>query len=131
MTDSLTDAVRRLKGLQADVERLKAERDQEGVPRLFFSAPEDALAVDTLALRREDILGTDTVTVDDTQTGLVFQDLDAADTVTVDDAQTGLVFQDLDAADTVTVDDTPLSAIRDVTAPGYNSVGYNTSDYDK
>ena len=49
MTDDLTDAVRRLKELQSDVERLKAARDQEGEPRLFFEASEAAVASDAQA----------------------------------------------------------------------------------
>jgi hypothetical protein len=130
MTDSLTDAVRRLKGLQADVERLKAERDQEGVPRLFFTAPEDALAVDTLALLGEDILGAETAVADDAQGRLVSNDLASAETAVADDAQAGLVSNDLASAESAVADDTPLSAIRDVTAPGYNSVGYTTTSYD-
>jgi len=46
MTDELTDAVRRLKELQADVERLKAGDDQRGVPRLLFSQSETAVGDD-------------------------------------------------------------------------------------
>jgi len=42
----LTDAVRRLKELQADVERLKAGDDQRGVPRLLFSQSETAVGDD-------------------------------------------------------------------------------------
>jgi hypothetical protein len=49
MTDELTDAVRRLKELQSDVERLKAARDQEGEPRLFFETSEIASATDRQA----------------------------------------------------------------------------------
>jgi hypothetical protein len=46
MTDALTDAVRRLKQLQEDVERLKAGQDEEGEPRLLFSVGEQAVAAD-------------------------------------------------------------------------------------
>lgn len=42
MTDPLTDAVRRLKELQQDVERLKSSENEEGQPRLLFSAQETA-----------------------------------------------------------------------------------------
>jgi hypothetical protein len=49
MTDELTDAVRRLKELQADVERLKAGDDQRGVPRLLFSQSETAVGRDAQA----------------------------------------------------------------------------------
>jgi hypothetical protein len=51
MTDPLTDAVRRLKGLQEDVERLKAEQDEEGQPRLLFSEAETAAVSQGLGLR--------------------------------------------------------------------------------
>jgi hypothetical protein len=46
MTDPLTDAVRRLKGLQEDVERLKSGQDEEGEPRLLFKVQEAAVAND-------------------------------------------------------------------------------------
>jgi hypothetical protein len=46
MTDGLTDAVRRLKQLQNDVERLKSAENEEGEPRLIFSAQETATATD-------------------------------------------------------------------------------------
>lgn len=49
MTDELTDAVRRLKELQADVERLKAGDDRQGVPRLFFTESETAVGRDNQA----------------------------------------------------------------------------------
>jgi hypothetical protein len=49
MTDAITDAVRRLKGLQEDVERLQSEQDEQGEPRLLFSIQEQAVATDQLA----------------------------------------------------------------------------------
>jgi len=55
MTDPLTDAVRRLKGLQEDVERLKAAQNEEGEPRIFLQE-QDAVGVDdALSLRAADI----------------------------------------------------------------------------
>lgn len=66
MTDSLTDAVARLKQLQADVERLQAGQDEAGEPRLFFSESEIAVAVETARIIRDDILERDTAVLDDT-----------------------------------------------------------------
>jgi len=71
MTDELTDAIRRLKGLQEDVERLKSADDQRGVPRLLFSQSETAVATDRqseLALR--DLQQSDVATARDAQTDL-------------------------------------------------------------
>jgi len=53
MTDPLTDAVRRLKGLQEDIERLKAAQDQEGEPRLFFEQAERVLVSDVTRTRKQ------------------------------------------------------------------------------
>jgi hypothetical protein len=53
MTDGLTDAVRRLKKLQQDVERLKSGEDEEGEPRLLFSIQEQAAADDRPTLRQQ------------------------------------------------------------------------------
>jgi hypothetical protein len=50
MTDPLTDAVKRLKGLQADVERLKSGQNEEGEPRLLFQIQEAAVADESVAL---------------------------------------------------------------------------------
>jgi hypothetical protein len=47
MTDGLTDAVRRLKGLQEDIERLQAGQNEEGEPRLLFQFQESGVADDT------------------------------------------------------------------------------------
>jgi len=55
MTDPLTDAVRRLKGLQEDVERLKAAQNEEGEPRIFLQEQDAARASDALSLRAADI----------------------------------------------------------------------------
>jgi hypothetical protein len=76
MTDGLTDAVRRLKGLQEDVEQLKAAREQEGVPLIILQDSEGA-------------------TASDAQAGLVASDFDVADTATAADAQTDLRLQGL------------------------------------
>jgi len=73
MTDDLTDAVRRLKELQADVERLKAGDDQRGVPRLLFSQSETAVANDTPKLIDADTATTETAVARDRQTDLRFQ----------------------------------------------------------
>lgn len=73
MTDELTDAVRRLKQLQADVERLKAARDQEGEPRLFFEVTEGAAAIDALSVVGADLTAAETATAADAQADLRLQ----------------------------------------------------------
>lgn len=50
MTDGLTDAVRRLKGLQEDVERLKSAQNTEAEPRLLFEFDDVATADDSSTL---------------------------------------------------------------------------------
>jgi hypothetical protein len=70
MTDPLTDAVRRLKELQQDVERLQSGQDEEGEPRLFFNAQEQAVGDDTLAVIGADERQTETAVADDQQTDL-------------------------------------------------------------
>jgi hypothetical protein len=50
MTDALTDAVRRIKQLQNDVERLKSAENEEGEPRLIFRAQEQAVADETVKI---------------------------------------------------------------------------------
>jgi len=60
MTDPLTDAVKRLKRLQQDVERLKAGQDEEGEPRLFVTAQEVAVASDSIEIAAEDVLAVET-----------------------------------------------------------------------
>jgi len=73
MTDELTDAVRRLKELQADVERLKAGDDQRGVPRLLFSQSETAVASDVSTVTGVDLTADETAVARDTQAGLRLQ----------------------------------------------------------
>jgi len=70
MTDDLTDAVRRLKELQADVERLKAGDDQRGVPRLLFSQSETAVGRDRTDVVSRDLQQSDVATARDAQTDL-------------------------------------------------------------
>jgi hypothetical protein len=70
MTDPLTDAVRRLKQLQQDVERLQSGEDEEGEPRLFFSALEQGVADDDLAVIGADERQAETAVADDRQTDL-------------------------------------------------------------
>jgi hypothetical protein len=70
MTDPLTDAVRRLKQLQQDVERLQSGQDEEGEPRLFFSALEQGVADDDLAVIGADERQSETAVADDQQTDL-------------------------------------------------------------
>jgi len=73
MTDELTDAVRRLKELQADVERLKAGDDQRGVPRLLFSQSETAVASDVSTVAGADLTADETAVASDDQTDLRLQ----------------------------------------------------------
>jgi len=73
MTDDLTDAVRRLKELQSDVERLKAARDQEGEPRLFFETSEVAVAIDALSVAGADLSALDVAVASDAQADLRLQ----------------------------------------------------------
>jgi len=114
MTDGLTDAVRRLKGLQEDVEQLKAAREQEGVPLIILQDSEGA-------------------TASDAQAGLVASDLDVADTATAADAQAGLIASDFDVADTATAADAQTDLrLQGLLEPAtYNRAGYVTSTYDK
>jgi len=70
MTDELTDAVRRLKELQADVERLKAGDDQRGVPRLLFSQSETAVGQDRTDVVPRDLQQFDVGRARDVQTDL-------------------------------------------------------------
>jgi len=73
MTDELTDAVRRLKELQADVERLKAGDDQRGVPRLLFSQSETGVGRDTSTILSADTATSETAVARDQQTDLRLQ----------------------------------------------------------
>lgn len=51
--DDLTNAVRRLKALREDVERLKADRDEEGEVRLVRVVNERATTSDVVAANRD------------------------------------------------------------------------------
>jgi hypothetical protein len=93
MTDDLTDAVRRLKELQADVERLKAGDDQRGVPRLLFSQSETAVGRDRADTRSRDVVALETGVASDRQSELRLRDLQQSDVATARDTQTGLRFQ--------------------------------------
>lgn len=69
MTDGLTDAVRRLKQLQNDVERLKSAENEEGEPRLIFNAQERAVATETLKIGPDETQS-ETATATDQQADL-------------------------------------------------------------
>jgi len=114
MTDGLTDAVRRIKGLQRDVEQLKSAREQEGVPLIVLQSAEQAVASDA-------------------QVGLVANDLKNADAATATDAQAGLVASDLKNAETATATDAQddLRLQRTIEDATYNSAGHLTSTYNK
>jgi len=112
MTDELTDAVRRLKELQADVERLKAGDDQRGVPRLLFSQSETVLGADRADTRSRDLISTETAVGSDQQSELTLRDLQQSDVATARDSQTDLRKQ------------------RTVGGGFYNAAGYNTASYE-
>jgi hypothetical protein len=67
MTDPLTDAVRRLKQLQQDVERLQSAENEEGEVRLFFTQQEQAVGDDALDVSRTDKIQAETATATDSQ----------------------------------------------------------------
>jgi hypothetical protein len=69
MTDPLTDAVRRLKELQQDVERLQSAEDEDGEPRLFFTTQEQAIATEAVKLGPDETQS-ETATASDQQTDL-------------------------------------------------------------
>jgi len=112
MTDELTDAVRRLKELQADVERLKAGDDQRGVPRLLFSQSETAVGSDRTDTRSRDVISVETGVASDRQSELTLQDLQQSDVAEARDAQTDLRKQ------------------RTVEDGFYNTAGYNVATID-
>lgn len=130
MTDELTDAVRRLKQLQTDVERLKAARDQEGVPRLFFQTGERAVVVDAISLKETDLTAVDGAAVVDTL-NFGAADLIARERAAATDAQGRLITSDTSAADTATAADAQadLRLQRTVERAAFNRSGYNTSTY--
>jgi len=131
MTDELTDAVRRLKELQTDVERLKASRDQEGVPRLLFQVIEVAEATEITRIGT-DVTQADAATVADQQTKLIEQDVLGSEAATAVDQQEGLVQQDVLNSEAATAADqqTDLRLQRQFEDTGaYNSAGYRTSSY--
>jgi hypothetical protein len=111
MTDPLTDAVRRLKELQQDVERLQSAEDEEGEPRLFFTSQEQAQATDKTRIG-PDLPAFEQANVTDRQAKLVANDILSADVATAADVQEDLRLQ------------------REQNDDGfYNGIGYNTSSY--
>jgi len=132
MSDPLTDAVRRLKQLQQDVERLKSAQNEEGEPRLLFQVSERARASERTRIG-PDVTHLDLATGADAQTKLVDQNVLHADLATGADAQTKLVDQNVLHADLATAGDVQEDlrlqrAMVDLGA--YNSIGYNTSTYE-
>jgi len=111
MTDPLTDAVRRLKTLQEDVERLKAGRDQEGEPRIFLTEQESVDVADVIDIVADDIAATETVVVGDVAE-LAANDAAAAEAIVVADQITDIRSQ---------------GEVVDAT---WNSATWNVSDYD-
>lgn len=109
MTDPLTDAVRRLKQLQQDVERLQSAEDEEGEPRLFFTTEEQARADDDLAIGPTELRG-DRVLAR-SQTRIIRNDIRLPDIATAADIQEDLRLKQLN-------DD-----------GFWNNIGYLTSSY--
>lgn len=108
MTDALTDAVRRLKGLREDVERLKAARNESGEVRLFFTASELAVSSDQF-----DIRGTAVQIVD----GGVGLDSSQIRGPSISETDVGV------GTDTVEI------SAQNLEQATYNSSGYNTGGY--
>lgn len=109
MSDDLTEAVRRLKGLREDVERLKAARDEEGEIRLFIQDADVAGATDAVAVRGSDLSALDVAV--------------AADIL-------NLRGPDISPSDAATAADGERVYGRDVTSARWNSGRYNTTTYE-
>jgi len=114
MTDPLTDAVRRLKGLQEDVERLKAAQDQEGEPRLFFDQSDRVLVSDTSRTRKQRTLE---------ESGIYGQV--GYNTSTIDQVE----IVRLTANEIVAVSDVGTINGTEVSDATFGASGYNTSSY--
>jgi hypothetical protein len=140
MTDPLTDAVRRLKKLQQDVERLQSAEDEEGEPRLFFTAQEQAQAAIIVDILNNDVSNVETATATDTQQDIRLQRVQddggfynqiGYNVSSYDDAgvipasRLRLQFQDQAAADET------FNAVsrRSISGSAYNSGGYTVSAY--
>jgi hypothetical protein len=140
MTDPLTDAVRRLKKLQQDVERLQSAENEEGEPRLFFTAQEQAQVEIIVDVLDNDVSNVETATATDTQQDIRLQRVQDDDgfynrvgynVSSYDDADVILAsrlrlqFQDQAAADET------FSAVsrRSISGATYNSGGYTVSAY--
>ena len=109
MSDALTDAVRRLKALREDVERLKAAQNEEGEVRLFFPSEETATASDAVDLRGPEITAAEVAT--------------AADAI-------DLRGPDVVETDAATATDSGRVHGRDVERATWNNSGWNTSTYE-
>jgi len=131
MTDELTDAVRRLKELQADVERLKAGDDQRGVPRLLFSQSETAVGSDRTDTRSRDVVSFETAVGRD-RTDTRSRDIISVETAVGRDRQSELTLQDLQQSDVAEARDaqTDLRKQRTVEDGFYNTAGYNVATID-
>ena len=109
MSDALTDAVRRLKALREDVERLKAAQNEEGEVRLFFPSEEIATASDTVDVTGANVAAAEVAAAADAL------DLRGPDVVETDAAA---------ATDSGRVHG------RDVERATWNTSGWNTSTYE-
>lgn len=127
MTDPLTDAVRRLKRLQQDVERLKAGQDEEGEPRLFVTEQDRAVARDESDVRSDDVAASETATAADTA-DIRPNDLQSIETARADDT-INVRDRDVAAAETATAMDS-IDTVGEAVSPLYwNDAAWNTSEY--
>jgi hypothetical protein len=111
MTDALTDAVRRIKKLQQDVERLKSSENEEGQPRLLFSVQEQTLTGAAVSV--------------------VSSDIDSVEIAATPDVL-NLVDNNIENTETVATDDKQDIRGRQVdNSATYNNSGYNTSSYNQ
>ena len=129
MTDPITDAVRRLKELQEDVERLKAGRDEEGEPRVYISERDRSTATDEQHVRGNDVEAVDVATARDEQ-HVRGNDVEAVDVATARDEQ-HVRGNDVEAVDVATARDEQrdLRLQREHEPATWNSAGWNTSGY--
>lgn len=132
MTDSITDAVRRLKELQEDVERLKAGQDEDGEPRLLFTAQERATVNDVITLTNQNEAQADVAAVTNS-IDIIDNNEVQADVATADD--TVRIGPDETQADTATATDQQAD-LRQQRVVGNNvnngqfvTSSYNTTTY--
>ena len=133
MTDPLTDAVRRLKELQEDVERLKAGRDQEGEPRIFLTEQESVDVADVIDIVANDVAAAEAIVVADQITdirshGEVVDATWNSATWNVSDYDIVEIVR-LDHADVAAAVDTLDISSREIEAATYGDSSYELTSY--